>query len=134
MTGPNPGVGALRAVAPDRDPLDAEDVKLVVLARGARARASAVEGAAVRDVDGRTYAAATVTLASFRLSALQAAVAAAVSSGVRALEAAVVVTAGADAGSEFATEDLAALTELRAASAVLADPDGVPRRRYTWSA
>ena len=48
-------------------------------------------GAAVRDTDGRTYAAATVALASLRLSALQAAVAAAVSSGAPGLEAAAVV-------------------------------------------
>ena len=38
--------------------LDAEDAKLVVLARGAMARAEAVTGAAVRDLDGRTYAGA----------------------------------------------------------------------------
>src|SRR6478736_4487255 len=54
--------------------LDAEDAKLVTLARGARGRAAAVEGAAVRDEDGRTYAAATVELPSLRLTALQAAV------------------------------------------------------------
>lgn len=34
--------------------LDAEDAKLVVLARGAMARAEAGSGAAVRDQDGRT--------------------------------------------------------------------------------
>ena len=39
------------------DPLDAENAKLVVLARAAMARAEAGSGAAVRDVDGRTYAA-----------------------------------------------------------------------------
>ncbi len=38
------------------EPLDAEDAKLVVLARSAMARAEAGSGAAVRDVDGRTYA------------------------------------------------------------------------------
>lgn len=42
--------------------LDAEDAKLVVLARAAMARAEAGAGAAVRDVDGRTYAAAPVAL------------------------------------------------------------------------
>lgn len=73
-------------------PLDPEDAKLVILARGARARvAGAQEGAAVRDTDGRTYAAASVDLPSLQLSAVQAAVAAAVSSGARGLEAAVVV-------------------------------------------
>ena len=42
--------------------LDAEDVKLVVLARGAMGRAEASNGAAVRDQDGRTYAGAPVAL------------------------------------------------------------------------
>ena len=40
--------------------LTAEDAKLVTLARATRARTGAAEGAAVRDLDGRTYAAATV--------------------------------------------------------------------------
>ncbi|MGA8248372.1 MAG: cytidine deaminase, partial [Nocardioides sp.] len=48
-----------------------------------------VEGAAVRDLDGRTYAAAAVDLASLRLSALEVCVAMAVTSGARGLEAAV---------------------------------------------
>ena len=73
------------------EPLDPEDAKLVTLARGARGRTSALEGAAVRDDDGRTYAAATVALPSLRLTAVQAAVAAAVSSGAQALEAVAVV-------------------------------------------
>ena len=72
--------------------LDAEDTKLVRLARSARARSGAPEGAAIRDDIGRTYVAATVALPSLELTALQAAVAAAVSSGVQRLEAAVVVT------------------------------------------
>ncbi len=57
--------------------LDAEDAKLVVLARGAMARAEATSGAAVRDLDGRTYAGAPVGLAALPLTALQAALAAA---------------------------------------------------------
>ncbi|EIE98408.1 hypothetical protein [Saccharomonospora glauca] len=72
--------------------LDPEDEKIVVLARSTRARTQAAEGAAVRDTDGRTYAAATVELPSLKLTALQAAVAAAVSSGAEGLEAAAVVT------------------------------------------
>ena len=72
--------------------LDGEDAKLVTLARSARARTGAAEGAAIRDDIGRTYVAATVALPSLELTALQAAVAAAVSSGVQRLEAAVVVT------------------------------------------
>jgi 4-aminobutyrate aminotransferase-like enzyme len=72
--------------------LSAEDEKLVTLARSARARLESGEGAAVRDADGRTYIAGTVSLPSFQLTAMQAAVAAAVSSGARELEAAVVVS------------------------------------------
>ena len=45
----------------------------------------------MRDLDGRTYAGAPVTLAALTLTALQAAVAAAVSSGATGLEAAVLV-------------------------------------------
>ena len=59
----------------------AEDAKLVTLARATRARTGAAEGAAVRDLDGRTYAAATVGLPSLQLSALQVCVAMAVASG-----------------------------------------------------
>jgi thioester reductase-like protein len=73
---------------------DPEDLKLVTLARSARARSGAPEGAAVRDDIGRTYAASTVDLPSLRLTALQAAVAAAVSSGSDRLEAAAVVGEG----------------------------------------
>jgi len=69
-----------------------EDVKLATLARAARARVSAAEGAAVRDQDGRTYAAATVLLPSLSLSALQLAVASAVAAGARTIEAAAVVS------------------------------------------
>lgn len=106
---------------PDLEP---EDAKLVTLARSARGRTGAPEGAAVRDTDGRTYLAATVDLPSLRLSALQAAVAAAVSSGVTGLEAAAVVT---DAG---ALEDggVAAVRDLTPGAPVhLAGPDGVVR-------
>ncbi|MEP6462681.1 MAG: cytidine deaminase [Frankiaceae bacterium] len=72
-------------------PLDAEDAKLLTLARATRARLGAAEGAAVRDSTGRTYAAGTVALGALRLTAIQAAVAAAVSSGAETLEAAAVV-------------------------------------------
>ena len=101
--------------------LDAEDAKLVVLARGAMGRAEATSGAAVRDADGRTYAGAPVALDALRLTALQAAVAAAVSSGATGLEAAAVVTeaAAVDAAS------LAAVADLTPAAPVLrADPRG----------
>ncbi len=76
------------------DPLsDPEDAKLLTLARSTRARTRAEQGACVRDLDGRTYAAATVALPSLRLSAVQVAVAMAVTSGARGLEA-VLVTGG----------------------------------------
>src|SRR5690349_3428035 len=88
--------------------LSAEDRKLVTLARASRARTGAAEGAAVRDTDGRTYAAATVALPSLQLTALQVAVAAAVSSGAPGLEAAAVVTDAdaVDAASLAAVRDL----------------------------
>jgi hypothetical protein len=93
---------SLEALAP-------EDAKIVTLARSARARTGAAEGAAVRDTDGRTYAATSIALPSLSLSALQAAVAAAVSSGAPGLEAAAVVTGSdtVDAASLAAVHDLA---------------------------
>jgi hypothetical protein len=101
--------------------LDPEDAKLVTLARSSRARTGAAEGAAVRDTDGRTYVASTVDLASLKLTALQAAVAAAVSSGVTDLAAAAVVTT---AGTVDAAS-LAAVAELGpGATVVHADPSG----------
>lgn len=93
--------------------MDAEDAKLVVLARGAMGRAEADSGAAVRDLDGRTYVGAPVTLDALTLTALQAAVAAAVSSGVTGLEAAVLV-AGSDDDA-----GVAAVRELTAQAAVI---------------
>lgn len=101
--------------------LDPEDAKLILLARAARTRTGASEGAAVRDSDGRTYAAVTVALPSLRLSALQAAVAAAASSGVTRLEAAAIVSAaqGADRGGVAAVRDLS-----DSAAILFAGPDG----------
>ena len=72
--------------------LSSEDAKLVTLARATRARTRAAEGAAVRDLDGRTYAAARVDLAHLQLTALEVCVAMAISSGATGLEAAVVLT------------------------------------------
>ena len=89
-------------------PVDPEDAKLLTLARASRARTVATEGAAVRDLDGRTYTAATVALPSLQLSALRLAVAMAVSSGARGLESAAVVTEAA----EPSPADLAALRDL----------------------
>jgi cytidine deaminase len=93
--------------------LDPEDNKLVVLARGAMARAEAASGAAVRDLDGRTYAGAPVALTALPLTALQAAVAAAVSSGAGGFEAAVLVGGSAD------DAGVAAVHELSAGAAVI---------------
>lgn len=92
--------------------LDPEDAKIVTLARSAQARTGAEEGAAVRDLDGRTYVGVTVSLPSLALTALQAAVAAAVASGATGLEAAALVsTSGAvDAASLAAVRDLGPAT------------------------
>ena len=75
--------------------MEAEDQKLVVLARATRARTGAAEGAALRDLDGRTYAGATVDLPSLQVSALGVCIAMAVASGARGAEAAVVLNTGA---------------------------------------
>ena len=88
------------------DELGDEDAKLVVLARGAMGRAEASSGAAVRDTTGRTYAGAPVGLSALHLTALQAAVAAAVSSGATALEAAVLLGGHADDAGVAAVREL----------------------------
>lgn len=93
--------------------LDTEDAKLVVLARGAMGRAEAAEGAAVRELDGRTYAAAPVQLSTLRLTALQAAVAAAISSGATGFEAAVLV------GGTAADDGVRAVRELSPDAAII---------------
>ncbi|GAB3158944.1 hypothetical protein GCM10027290_63050 [Micromonospora sonneratiae] len=101
--------------------LSAEDAKLVILARSARARVGAVEGAAVRDQDGRTYAAANVSLPSLTITALQLAVASAVAAGATRLEAAAVVTEAStlDGAGHAAVRDLAADSPIHVAA-----PDG----------
>jgi len=101
--------------------LTAEDAKLVTLARAARARVSAIEGAAVRDGDGRTYAAASVALASLSLTALQLAVASAAAAGATTLEAAAVVTEAStlDGAGRAAVRDLATNAPIHVAA-----PDG----------
>ena len=114
--------GAGAAVPAADDELGAEDTKLVTLARAARARIGAVEGAAVRDQDGRTYAAANVVLPSLSVTALQLAVASAVAAGATKLEAAAVVTEAStlDGAGHAAVRDLSADAPVHVAS-----PDGV---------
>ena len=72
--------------------LSDEDLKLVTLARAARARIDAADSAAVRDRDGRSYAAPAITLPSLVLSGLELAVAQAVAAGATGLEAIAIVT------------------------------------------
>jgi len=73
--------------------LTAEDAKLVTLARGARGRIGALEGAAIRDDMGRTYSGATVDRPHLQITALELAVAQAVASGATGIECAVIVGA-----------------------------------------
>ncbi|GGP73773.1 cytidine deaminase [Streptomyces melanogenes] len=107
--------------------LDPEDRKIITLARSARARNGVAEGAAVRDETGRTYVAGTVELDSLKLSALRTAVAMAVASGAKSLEAAAVVTDSSTASAE----DRAAVRDLGGAGTpvLVAGPDGEVRAR-----
>ncbi|RGA07016.1 cytidine deaminase [Microbispora triticiradicis] len=106
--------------------LDPEDTKIITLARSARARAGVPEGAAVRDETGRTYAATTVTLPSLRLSALQVAVAMAVSSGAKSLEAAAIVSEADEPGEQ----DVSIVEDMGNGTLFLAAPDGSLKGRY----
>ncbi|WP_329568076.1 cytidine deaminase [Streptomyces sp. NBC_01361] len=107
-------------------PPSPEDRKLLTLARSVRARNGALEGAAVRDQTGRTYVASTVLLESLRLSALQTAVAMAVASGAKSIEAAAVVSAE----ESIPEADAEAVRELGGdrTPVLLADTDGTLRR------
>lgn len=105
--------------------MDAEDEKLVTLARAALGRALVrtmpPAGAAVRDDMGRTYAAASVEVDGASVTALQLAVASAISSGARAFEAAAVVSNEHDP----ADEGLTALQAFGEVTTVIkARPDG----------
>ncbi|MFE7134931.1 cytidine deaminase [Streptomyces sp. NPDC057638] len=102
-----------------------EDQKIVTLARSARARNGVPEGAAVRDETGRTYVAGSVSLESLKLSALQTAVAMAVASGARSLEAAAIVSEA----TTVTAGDLAVVRDLGGAGTpvLLAGPDGALR-------
>ena len=100
--------------------MDAEDKKLFVLAKATRVRADAAEGAALRDLDGRTYAGATVDLPHLQVSAVGVVISMAVASGSRGAEAVVVLTKGDISGS-----DLDALRDFAGAE--------VPVHRGSWS-
>jgi hypothetical protein len=95
------------SAAPVAEPSDPEDRKIITLARSARARTQADQGACVRDTDGRTYAATSVRLDHLSLSAVAVAVAMAVSSGAAGLEAASV-----SADHEPSADDLAVVGDL----------------------
>jgi hypothetical protein len=104
--------------------LGPEDLKIITLARSARARVGSAEGAAVRDETGRTYAAAAVALPSLRLSALALAVAMAVSSGAENLAAAALVSEGTAPD----PADIAAVKDIGAGAVIIhAAPDGSVR-------
>ncbi|GAA1512372.1 cytidine deaminase [Sphaerisporangium rubeum] len=106
--------------------LGPEDSKIITLARAARARNGTAEGAAVRDETGRTYTATDIDLPSLKLTAVQVAVAMAVSSGAVSLEAAALVTEGDEPGGD----DLAVIEDLGRAVLFLAAPDGTVKGRY----
>ncbi|MGI8522752.1 MAG: cytidine deaminase [Nocardioides sp.] len=119
----------------DPTDLSAEDQKLVTLARATRARTGAAEGGAVRDLVGRTYAAASVELPSLQLSALEVCVAMALSSGSTGLEAAVLLRdRHSDGHGDGSGEpDLRAVTDFAGAGIVvhLGDPRGALGRTTT---
>ena len=102
-----------------REPSDPEDRKIITLARSARARTGAAQGACVRDTDGRTYAGAGVSLPHLQLSALQVTVAMAVSSGAPGLEAAALV-----ADTDPSPDDLAVLGDLPGTGVAVWRADG----------
>lgn len=89
---------------------DAEDKKLLVLAKATRARTGAPQSAALRDLDGRTYAAAAIDLEALQVSAVAGCLSMAISSGAKGAEAVLVLGAGPvsqadlDAVAEFAGE------------------------------
>ena len=106
----------------DVQPTHPEDLKIIKLARAARARTEAAYAACVRDTDGRTYAATNIGLPHLQLTAIQAAVAMAVSSGALGVEAVALI--GEDGPS---SEDLDLLGDLPGLDAVVwvADRFGV---------
>ena len=103
-----------------------------MLAKATRARTGAAEGAALRDLDGRTYAGATVDLPSLQVSAVGVVIAMAVASGAKGAEAVVVLTDGDVAEADLdALRDFAGERRHRATGArrrTVQDTLDVPRR------
>jgi hypothetical protein len=85
---------------------NAEDDKIVTLARAGRARIQATSGAALRDTTGRTYSSANVNIESLVLSAVELVVGQAIASGAEGIEAVVVCS---DAGAPIQDHDLAVI-------------------------
>ena len=108
------------------DELSSEDAKLVTLARGARGRVGAPEGAAIRDDMGRTYAGATINSDSLQITALQLAVAQAIAAGASGVECAVIVGTGE-------TPDVDCVADLGGSGVpvILCSSDGSIRARLT---
>lgn len=107
-------------------PDDPEDRKIITLARASRARAGAAQGACVRDRDGRTYAATSVELESLSLSAIQLAVAMAVSSSAPGLEAVALVAADPTDGDRALIREVAG----RGVTVWVVAADGAVRGRF----
>jgi hypothetical protein len=104
------------AAVPEQAPIpdDPEDLKLITLARAALGRTGALQGACVRDTDGRAYAGTSVQLDHLRLSAIGVAVAMAVSSGATGVEAAAFLSK-----EQPTAEDLEILRDLAVDDAVI---------------
>lgn len=108
--------------------LGTEDAKLVTLAKAARSRVNATQGAAVRDTTGRTYASANVSRAGLELTALQLAVGQAYASGATGLEAVVLC-----AESDFTATDYEMLaSENTSVAGILVDLAGVVRGQTSF--
>ena len=109
--------------------LSEEQGKLFRLARAARARIEAVQGAAVVDETGRTYSAASVVLPRLALTAVELAVASAAAAGARQLTGCVLV-AGEP---EPLPTDSGVFADLAAhgAELVVCAPDGTVVARWT---
>jgi hypothetical protein len=108
---------------------DPEDRKILTLARSARARTGAAQGACLRDTDGRTYAAAGLELPSLRLTAVQVVVAMAASSGAPGAEAVALLADPPEVGAD----DLAAVRDLAGpgVTVLVGSPDGSVHRSLT---